>query len=382
MSFEQPINRRTFLQNSFFGLSAFCSPTLSATEQILNKTTKTPPLLSAAKDNKGNYRICIFSPWQSQLFSLALPHRAHSITPHPNQPIAVCVDRRPGRQLYIFDYQKHQLLQQLTALPNHHFYGHGVFSHDGEYFFTTEQHWPTSRGQIGVYQTHNFKRVDTLSSGGIGPHEIRLHPQRNQLIIANGGIQTHPDYDRRKLNIDTMEPNLSLIDLAKGDVQQQWTFNPKQLSIRHLDVGEDGLIIVGLQYQGDQSDIVPLVLYQQGNSELQPMHTDEIGWLQLNQYIASVCVMTRCNTAAITAPRANKVTFWDLKTKQLRKTISLIDAAGAIALNDQLCAITTGTGEVHIFDCKTDIKKVHTTKYNNIAWDNHLNIANAVHESV
>ncbi|MBU2711747.1 DUF1513 domain-containing protein [Zooshikella harenae] len=373
MSFTRSVKRRAFLQKSLLGLTAFCTPTLYASELLLKKATKTPQLLSAAKDNKGKYHICIFSPWQQQIFSLPLPHRAHSITPHPQKPVAVCVDRRPGQRLYVFDYQSHQLLKQITALPKHHFYGHGVFSHDGEYFFTTEQHWPTSRGQIGVYQTHNFKRVDTLISGGMGPHELHLHPQRNQLIVANGGIKTHPDYDRRKLNIDAMEPNLSLIDLSSGDIQQQWSFNPKQLSIRHLDVGDDGLIIVGLQYQGDQNDIVPLVLYQQGNSELQPMHTDEIGWLQLNQYIASVCVMTQSNTAVVTAPRANKVTFWDLKTKQLRKTLPLTDAAGAVALNDHLCAITTGTGEVHLFDCKTGIKKVHTTKYNKIAWDNHLN---------
>ena len=51
-----------------------------------------------------------------------------------------------------------------------------------------------------------------MPSGGIGPHEILRLPGARLLAIANGGIHTRPDTGREKLNLDTMRPNLTLMD--------------------------------------------------------------------------------------------------------------------------------------------------------------------------
>ena len=34
------------------------------------------------------------------------------------------------------------------------------------------------------------------------------------IAVANGGIATHPDFDRVKLNLATMEPSLVRLDAA------------------------------------------------------------------------------------------------------------------------------------------------------------------------
>ena len=42
-------------------------------------------------------------------------------------------------------------------------------------------------------------RIGELASFGVGPHEVVLMPDGATLVVANGGIRTHPDRDRAKL---------------------------------------------------------------------------------------------------------------------------------------------------------------------------------------
>ena len=75
-------------------------------------------------------------------------------------------------------------------------------------------------------------------------------------MIANGGIDTHPDTGRTKLNIPTMQPNLSYVE--NGTVTEVATladaFNKN--SIRHLAVRQNGDVAFGMQWQGDE-DFMP-----------------------------------------------------------------------------------------------------------------------------
>ena len=61
------------------------------------------------------------------------------------------------------------------------------------------------------------------------PHEILRFPGSDTLIVANGGIQTHPDTGRAKLNIERMLPNLSYLS-PLGDVLEMVALTqPKKL---------------------------------------------------------------------------------------------------------------------------------------------------------
>ena len=73
-------------------------------------------------------------------------------------------------------------------------------------------------GLIGVWaRADAYHRLDEFSSGGIGPHEILRLPSGN-LAVANGGIRTHPETGRKKLNLDTMRPNLTVLSPTGGVV--------------------------------------------------------------------------------------------------------------------------------------------------------------------
>ena len=98
-----------------------------------------------------------------------------------------------------------------------HFYGHGAFSPDGRYLFTSENDFEAGRGMIGIRDAEDgYRQIGEFASQGIGPHELVLMPDGATLAVANGGIRTHPDNDRAILNLDTMQPSLAYLDLASG----------------------------------------------------------------------------------------------------------------------------------------------------------------------
>ncbi|HBM41824.1 MAG TPA: DUF1513 domain-containing protein, partial [Sulfitobacter sp.] len=62
-------------------------------------------------------------------------------------------------------------------------------------------------------------------------------PGGDTLVVANGGIDTHPDSGRAKLNIPTMRPNLTYINDRRILEQIELPHDMHRNSIRHLAVG-------------------------------------------------------------------------------------------------------------------------------------------------
>ena len=71
--------------------------------------------------------------------------------------------------------------------------------------------------------------------------------------------KTHPDFERRKLNLPSMAPNLAYIDARSGRLLERVVPPHHQLSLRHLALTPDDTVIVGAQYQGAETDDHPLV---------------------------------------------------------------------------------------------------------------------------
>ena len=113
-----------------------------------------------------------------------------------------------------FDVSSSQRIKRIEPSKDHHFYGHALFppmalsslhrkitiqlAKEGSFI----RDWPS--GNI----------LQSFNSNGIGPHEsVFLNDQ--VLIIANGGLMTHPREDRDILNLDTMQPNVTYLFLER-----------------------------------------------------------------------------------------------------------------------------------------------------------------------
>src|SRR5207237_5891958 len=122
---------------------------------------------------------------------------------------AVVVARRPGTFAVVCDPKGQTAPVTIASVEGRHFFGHGVFAPDGKLLYATENDFERGQGVIGIYDVAGgYERIGEFPTYGVGPHEMILLPDGKTFAIANGGIETHPDYGRAGLNIDRTDPTL------------------------------------------------------------------------------------------------------------------------------------------------------------------------------
>ena len=377
------IDRRNLLQLAAAGAAA-----VSCLPVRIRALGERKIYFAARTTNTGEFRASGFSTSGYLIFDFQLPARGHSFAVHPHEPAVVNFARRPGRFAIVIDFAHGQIKHSIVPPTDRHFYGHGVYSHDGRLLYTSENDFKNERGAIGIYDAkNNYKRVGEIDSYGIGPHDIRLLSDNRTLVIANGGIHTRPDLPRVKLNLPTMAPSLCYVDRNDGKLVAEKRLNSElhQLSIRHLSVSGDDTVGVAMQYEGVVGDLVPLVALHR----LEP--TTGIGSRQnrlrllkapseilraMKQYCGSACIDPKSRIIAVSAPRGNLIAFWDISTGQFLTTVRAFDSSG-IALADQPgeFLVTSGRGDVAVIDAISHTVSPLNANYlvtKTSRWDNHL----------
>ncbi len=329
------------------GVSAIAVPLL-ARQWWMSDAEASALFVTASNDKAGNHFISGFDSNGRKHFQLKTELRGHGVVVNPVQKQrALMFARRPGTLAYEVDLSRGEMGNIIHSAPERHFFGHGCYSHDGKILYTTENDYKKNRGVIVARDTSDWRIINEFSSYGIGPHEIRLLRSNKTLVVANGGIQTHPDYPRKKLNLPTMQPSLTYIDALTGQLLSDYRLDNHHLSIRHLDVRNDDLVIAILQYQGAKTDKVPLVALHHGEDQMQPLMADAQTQTAMNQYTASACIDSISGIAGVTCPRGNLVTFWDTRQGHFLKALEIKDAGGIALAREGNFVVTTGAGEVH-----------------------------------
>jgi len=329
---------------------------------------------SAYSLNKKEHFFGLFNETGNMLWSTQLVSRAHAPVVHPNQTIVGIVARRPGFFMDFFDVSTHQKITQIKPTAEHHFYGHALFTKDGKRLITQENHYPSGQGKIFIREWPSGKVIQSFSSNGIGPHES-VFLNQEVLVIANGGLMTHPEEDRKILNLETMKPNVTYLNLKDGRVlsQSEHSNELHQLSIRHLDVNQHGTVALGFQYQGEIWDQVPLVaLSRIDQPELEYLTIPEDIRVRFKQYCGSVCFDKSGEILAISTPRGGLVAYWHADSKTFLGVENCRDVCGLVATDkSHEFLLTSGLG---IQLTSNPVQKVSNVikKHTKIHWDNHL----------
>lgn len=326
-----------------------------------------PAYLSAAATSDGTFILCGLSDELDTLFRIPLPARGHAAAAHPVRPEAIAFARRPGTFAIVIDCVSGTEKARLTAPQGRHFYGHGAFSSRGDWLFTTENDYEAGRGCVGVWDVHaGYKRTAEFDSGGIGPHDIKRLPASEMLVIANGGIDTHPDTGRTKLNIATMQSNLAYIE--NGTVVETAGLPPEHQknSMRHLAVNGAGDVAIGMQWQGD-GPAPALVAYHTRGAEITQATLSDAMLRSLNGYIGSIAFAQDGTAIATTSPRGSILDIYDAAEMSLVHRVPFADVCG-VAPARQGFALTTGTGALGFHHDKHQTLKAQTSQN----WDNHL----------
>ncbi|MEM9208593.1 MAG: DUF1513 domain-containing protein, partial [Pseudomonadota bacterium] len=198
-------------------------------------------------------------------------------------------------------------------------------------------------------------------TGGIGAHEAILLADGETVAVANGGIETHPDFPRAKLNIVEMAPSLAYLRRLDGQILEQHRLPERwhQVSLRHLAQSADGAVWVGGQFEG--TGRAPLIARHERGAALQTVDAPGGETSALAGYVGSVAAHE--NTVVFTSPRGGQTLGYDRVNGEMRLQHTLADVCGAVRGRLGV-ALSSGTGELLWLDGER--------RSFDLAWDNHL----------
>ncbi|MGB1027280.1 MAG: DUF1513 domain-containing protein, partial [Rhodospirillaceae bacterium] len=315
---------------------------------------------------------------------IPVPERYHGAAVHPSGRALIGFARRPGITATVLDLPSGTPMRQIDAPSDRHFYGHGAFAADGSRLWVPENQFDAEDpGVIGVLDPQDgYRRIGSLPAHGIGPHEVALCPATGLLVVANGGIRTHPDLGRVKLNIGSMAPSLVHLDPQTGRMVHTATLPERwhHASIRHLAIAPDGTVVLALQWEGEQDADPPLVaLLRPGETTPQlPEIPPEIR-AAMRLYCGSAALDASGTIAAVSAPKGGVTVLIRVSDGQFLGAVPLPDGCGVAALGGSQPGVflaTSGAGQMVTY---TDHDVTPRTLEGGTSpwwsarrWDNHL----------
>lgn len=329
---------------------------------------------AARRGADGRFSAAIFSEAGHDIRAVDLPGRGHDITVSHVDRSCVVFARRPGNFAVAFSIDARRPPILFTTPADRHFYGHGVFSHDGRLLYATENDFEGARGIIGIYDVGaGYRRIGEFSSGGMGPHDLALIDGGTVLVVANGGLREHPDFGRgrRILNPDAIDTTLAYIDVRTGDLLERHDLGaPGPLSLRHLDVARDGTVIIGAQLVS-RADGAPAMVYrhrrQQALATVTLPAEIEGG---LSGYVSSIACDRGGELVAVTSSRGALAVVIDVASGRVVHTQYFDDVSGVAPMPVSANFLTT-TGHGAIDVVSGDEAVPHDPVATPWAWDNH-----------
>jgi hypothetical protein len=356
------IDRRDFMKAAGAAFAASLAP------ERLFALEKTDAVFATAYQIKdGTSGVAVLSEDRKVLLTSPLPDRGHDITYDPLTRRSVVFARRPGTFAVVFDHTGATKPVTITSPAGRHFFGHGVFSPDGKLLYATENDFDNAAGVIGIYDaTDDFRRIGEFPTHGMDAHEMLLLDDGRTLAIANGGIETHPDFGREKLNIATMQPSFVFVDRLSGGLIEKHELAPElhQLSIRHMDEDACGTLWFSGQYEGPDTDRPPLVGKARLGSELELVAFEDKVLRSFNNYTGAIAANRAAGTVAVSSPQGNALAILDATTGKVVSHQTLVEVCG-LAPDDRGFMVTTGKGAVIGGDGSQ-------TSFDDWYWDNHV----------
>jgi hypothetical protein len=335
------IDRRDFLQAAGATFLSSLAPGAFADTLAADAVFAT-----AYRRRDGAYGAAILSEAGKVLHTVDLPDRGHDITFDPVSGRSVVFARQPGTFFVAFDLAGRTPPVTVQSVAGRHFFGHGVFSPDGALLYATENDFDNAAGMVGIYDARSgFARIGEFPTYGVGPHELLLLADGRTIAVANGGIETHPDFGRAKLNLPTMKPSYILVDRLTGDLSEKHELPPElhQLSIRHMDTDETGAVWFGCQHEGPATERPALIGRAVRGKDLQLVEMPEHVLSGFRNYIGSVAANRDAGTVAVTSPQGNSFAVIEAASAKVVATQRLTEVCG-IAPDQAGYVMTTGTG--------------------------------------
>ncbi|WP_064693491.1 DUF1513 domain-containing protein [Rhizobium aegyptiacum] len=350
------IDRRSFVKAAGIGFLAALAP-----KSLMALERADAVYASGIRAADGSFAVATVTESGEIVDQVALPARAHGMAFSAASGKTVAFARRPGTYAMIFDPRHKGEPIVISSREDRHFYGHGAFSPDGRILYASENDFDGNCGMIGLYDaTDRFTRIGEFETYGIGPHDMTVSDDGRLLVVANGGIETHPDFGRTKLNLGEMQPSLVLIDAATGALIEKHMLPAEwsALSTRHVDLDGEGRIWFACQYEGHRNDLPPLVGHFAKGENLSFIDMPEETTRRLANYVGAIAVNRSEGLVGVTSPKGGASVTIDARTGKVLAETAIPDAAG-IAPAREGFAVSSYDG---------DFRSIRS----DVAWDQHI----------
>ncbi|MBS7540286.1 DUF1513 domain-containing protein [Ancylobacter lacus] len=251
--------------------------------------------------------------------------RLHWVEPSPDGRHAVAVARRPGTAAVVFDRVSGAVVETFEPGPGRVFSGHGRFSADGRRFLAVEIDRASGEGTVSLRDpADGFALRGEWASAGIGPHDML--GTGGVLVVANGGLEPGTP---EALGAEEAGSGIAVLDRATGEARAVGRLAPDlaSLSLRHLAVAPDGLVVVAAQDVLADGVARPLVHGVGLDGRLTPFEAPDAEWRAFRTYIGSIAFDVSGAYVAAASPRGNRVSVWR-RDGRFIGAVTLVDGCG------------------------------------------------------
>lgn len=269
--------------------------------------------------------------------SIPLSFLAHGITQSPHEPQQYVLFEKRGPGSCVVDLATKEVVRTIEAGKGRHFYGHGVFSADGSLLFCTESDAADGhRGYVAVRDAKDYTLLGDFPSYGRAPHDCMLHGDGATLVIANGGSPVgHPE-----------GPSVVGVDVKSQALEWCEEIPDPQIGAGHLAMTQAGdLAVVSAPRDGLDPDTScgGVSLRPAGGRLTVAREPAEVTRALLGETL-SVAIHEPTGVVGATTPLGHHVTFWDMKTGNLVKTLRVPNPRGiAVTLSGDELVINFGS---------------------------------------
>lgn len=173
----------------------------------------------------------------------------HGILLHPKNENTVICFPKFGLVANEVNLQENKSIKDINCIENREFYGHGVFSKNGDTVMSTEVNTKTGEGLLVVRDGVSYKEMGQIKTYGIGPHDCRLLPDGKTVIIANSGNYILPPIANQvePRSVRVIENScLSWVDLSSGKLLDKKEIPSPMLSVGHFEVSGQYVVAITL----------------------------------------------------------------------------------------------------------------------------------------
>lgn len=329
---------------------------------------------SACRESTGAYSAVAYAEDGVVRRRVPLPARGHDLIQRPGTRECVVFARRPGRFAIAFSIDGSRSPIEFHSRPDRHFFGHGAFTRDGRLLLTSENDYEAARGLIGVRDaTAGYRQIGEFDASGMEPHDLCLLSDGRTLVIANGGLETHPSSARENLNVATMEPSLIYLDIRSGDVLEVHKLPPDlhKLSIRHLALARGDLVCFGCQHHGPPGENPALVGFHRRGDKLTLLDAPSRAFRPMQNYVGSVTADSSGELIAASSPRGGLTLIIDAAARRIVDRRELKDVCGVAPRHEgHSFLMTSGLGTAEVWMQERDLLRAPAHR-ESFAWDNH-----------